>query len=77
MSFMAALTAAKMGGGGGGGGPMSSATSSADMGDDYSRKVFQGVTFNKPKASSGGADDTIKWVVIGIAVIAAAKIFKG
>lgn len=51
------------------------AGSSADMGADYSSKMFQGVTFNA-KAGSG-ADDTIKYVALAVAAVVIAKVLKG
>lgn len=51
-----------------------SAGSSADMGDDYSRKTFGGITFNK-----GGNDtnDTVKWVALVVGAVLVAKIIRG
>lgn len=83
MSLMAAMSAYQMangsGGEGGGGGPISSASSSAEMGDDYSRKMFQGITFGRTDPVTGNqtTNDTLRLGLLVLGSLAAIKLLKG
>lgn len=61
--------------GGGKGGAGMGASSSADMGADYSQTTMHGITFGQK--SPAGADDMVKWLVIAVGLVAVAKIAGG
>lgn len=59
---------------GGGAGSSLSSSSSADMGDDFSKKVFGSLTVGAAKSGPG---ETVKWGIVVLGAVLVAKVLKG
>lgn len=76
------MAAASMAGGKGGGGmpggmgPIDMAAKSG-LGDDLSKKTFQGITFGATGSATDKTADTIQMGLLILGAVAAFKVFKG